>query len=261
MRLLKTIDTLVDDIYTVLIADRLAQNRAEPSLRMSNLGSPCERKLYYTINEPGRREPLPPEVCLKFIFGDILEAVLLLLAKSAGHSVEAQQEEVDINGVKGHLDAIIDGTVVDCKSASTQSFKKFESGLLPDGDAFGYLDQLGGYGYATRDDPRVTDKKRAAFLVVDKTLGKLCLDVQHVTDTDYAEVVEHKRSILSRSVPPPRPYFDEAEGKSGNRKLGTVCSYCDFKRHCWPGLRAYAYSGAPKFLTQVVKEPDVLRIY
>jgi hypothetical protein len=40
-------------------------------------------------------------------------------------------------------------------------------------------------------------------------------------------------------------------------KLGTGCSYCAFKKHCWPGLRGFAYSGGPRYLTNVVKTPDV----
>lgn len=274
---MKSIDTLIDDIHTVLttptsvpesvaadlgrsialvITERLAQRKREPSLRMSNLGTNCERKLYYSINEPGRRSPLPPETRLKFIYGDILEQVLLFLAKSAGHTVEGEQDELEINGVIGHRDAIIDGTTVDVKSASTFSFQKFCNGLRSDTDAFGYLDQLRAYIHSGRDDERVKEKQSGAFLVIDKTLGHICLD-KHTFDTSTVdEMVEHKKEVVSSNRVPPRAYFDEPDGKSGNRKLGTVCSYCDFKAHCWPEARLFLYS-TPRWLTKVVKTPDV----
>lgn len=274
---MKNIEDLIPDIYSVLstpttvsetdagdlgrsiariISERLAQSEREPSLRMSNLGSNCERKLYYTVNESGRRAPLAPETRLKFIYGDILEAVLLFLAKSAGHTVEGEQDELEINGVFGHRDAIIDGVTVDVKSASTYSFAKFSRGLTPDTDAFGYLDQLRSYVFCGQSDERVRNPNEGAFLVIDKTLGHLCLD-RHTFDTsDVASTVDHKKAVINSDKVPPRAFFDELDGKSGNRKLGTVCSYCDFKKHCWPEARLFLYS-TPRWLTKVVKTPDV----
>ncbi len=97
---MKTIDTLVEDIYGVLdnglpedyseerinafgislariIAGRLDGGRSHaPGLRMSNIGTPCERKLWYSINESEKREALPPQARMKFLFGDIIESLL-----------------------------------------------------------------------------------------------------------------------------------------------------------------------------------------
>lgn len=273
----KSIDTLIVDIYSVLqtpttvpkdlaaslgqgianvIVDRLAQQEREPSLRMSNLGTSCERKLYYSIHESGRRIPLAPETRLKFIYGDILEQVLLFLAKSAGHTVEGEQDELEINGVIGHRDAIIDGVTVDVKSASTFSYAKFRSGLVPETDAFGYLDQLRSYVRCGQNDARVTEPKSGAFLVVDKTLGHIHLDRHEFDVSSVDAMVERKKAVVSSDRVPPRAFFDEPDGKSGNRKLGTVCSYCDFKTHCWPEARLFLYS-TPRWLTKVVKTPDV----
>lgn len=276
----KTIETLVEDIYGLFdpdyehtfdeeqvqafgqrlashITNRISETRKANKLRVSNLGTPCERKLYYSINSPGDSEPLPPEARIKFLFGDILEELLLFLAAESGHRVEGTQDTVVINGVEGHRDAVIDGVIVDVKSASTYSFKKFEEHRLNEDDPFGYLDQIGAYAYASKDDPVVTDKSIVAFLVIDKTLGNICLDIHPTTDKNYDELVDQKRAVINSSVAPGRGFSDIPDGKSGNRKLDTNCSYCDFKFKCWPGLQVYAYSGKPRFLTNVSKEPKV----
>lgn len=275
---MKKIDTLVSDIYELMdkgadvrqedvegfgkelsriVEERLKPQERKPYLRMSSLGTKCDRKLWYSINRPELAEDMPPFVKLKFLIGDVWEAVLLFLAKAAGHSVEGQQDTQDLYGVKGHRDAVIDGTVTDVKSASSRSFTKFEEGLSEERDDFGYLTQLQGYLHTGQDDPIVTDKERAAFLAGDKTLGKITLDVHPRADIAFDRVVADKKAMLEKGNPPPRGYSDEADGKSGNRKLGVACSYCEFKHGCWPGLRTYAYANGPRFLTQVVKEPRV----
>ena len=63
------------------------------------------------------------------MFGDILEELLLFLAKEAGHTVTGQQDTLSISGVNGHRDAIIDGRLVDVKSASSYSFRKFKNNV------------------------------------------------------------------------------------------------------------------------------------
>lgn len=271
----RSIETLVEDIYGLFtgdkftpepgavevftqklverISNRFSEERGEPRLRLSNLGTPCDRKLWYNINTPESAEKLPPATHIKFLFGDILEETLLFLARLAGHEVTDEQKEVDLHGVKGHIDGRIDGTLVDCKSASSYSFDKFRLGLRPDADAFGYLTQLDSYLTADGGDT-------GAFLAIDKTLGSICLDTHEKTQKDYKKIIDKKREMLSKPTPPPRPYMPEPDGKSGNQKLGTVCSYCPFKNECWPGLRTFLYSNGPRFLTHVARVPDVTEV-
>jgi hypothetical protein len=40
------------------------------------------------------------------------------------------------------MDCIIDGEVVDVKTASGYGFRKFKDGTLPEEDTFGYMAQL-----------------------------------------------------------------------------------------------------------------------
>lgn len=267
------IETLVEDIYGVfdkqvqadpeavtrfgeelakVVTDQISEQK-QPHLRLSNLGTPCKRKLWYSINTPELAEKLPGAARIKFIIGHVTEAVVLFLAKLSGHKVEREQETVDLHGVKGHLDAFIDDELVDVKSASPYSFSKFKDGLKPEQDAFGYLTQLGSYGAATGNS-------RAHFLAVDKVLGKLALDTHEFPEVNHEAKVAAAREILGQPTPPERGYEDEADGASGNRKLGTACSYCDFKTTCWPGVQTFAYSNGPRFLTRVVRPPKVDRV-
>ena len=276
--MVKNLSTLVEDIYGLFtnphefdqnnveefgkrlathISNRIKDEKTGDRLRMSSLGTRCDRKLWYQSNAPESAEPLDGHTRFKFLYGDLVEELVLFLAKEAGHSVEGTQDTLTISGVKGHRDAVVDGVLVDVKSASSYSFKKFEDGLTSDKDSFGYLDQLGAYLYASQDDPVVVHKDRAAFIAVDKTLGHITVDVQPNTYKNYDKLVAEKKAVITQKEPPPRAFSDEPDGKSGNRKLGTECGYCSFKSTCWPGMSTYIYSSGPRYLTRVVREPDV----
>jgi hypothetical protein len=243
------------------LANRLAERKESVGLRLSNLGTRCQRKLWYTINRPELAEPLSASTRFKFLFGDIIEEVVLFLARTTGHRVESEQAEVEINGVKGHIDGVVDGELVDVKSASSYSFKKFKEGGLKEDDPFGYLTQIGAYHFAKVKEGEV-NKDRAHFIAVDKTLGHLTLDTHQASDVDFDKMVDERRKMLKQPEPPERGYLDEADGMSGNRKLCIACSYCPFKNECWKDapLRTFAYSRGPVFLTKVVRQPNVPEI-
>jgi hypothetical protein len=223
-------------------------------LRMSNIGRP-DRQLWYDINGEGEKEKLLPATLIKFSYGDVIEQMMLLYAKMAGHTVENEQGEVELEGIKGHIDAIIDGVLVDVKSASSFSFQKFDSGALfePGNDPFGYTAQLCGYVEAL-------GLERGGFLAVDKTLGKICFcEIPQEVMQAYRvrDRIKHIKEVVASPNLPPRCYPDVPDGKSGNMKLGTGCSYCPHKFTCWPELKTYYYSTGPRYLTKVVREPKV----
>lgn len=244
------------DSMASLMKSRLVRTPREPTLRMSSIGKPA-RQLWYEINKPEVAEPLHPNAYIKFLIGDIYEEVILFLAAQSGHRVEGQQDELDLFGIKGHRDAVIDGMTVDVKSASPFSFKKFEEGLTPDKDAFGYLQQISNYTEAGQDDPLVTIKDRSAFLAANKVTGDLHLDIHNKSKSPIEDIIKYKKEVVLLPEPPERCFEPEPMGKSGNMALGVNCSYCAFKRECHPGLRTFLYSYGPKFLTTVVEEPRV----
>jgi hypothetical protein len=257
---LKSISTLIEDVYGLfskknaidqptadafgkrlsdVIVSRVQEQRSGGTLRLSNLGSACDRKLWLSIHSPDTAEPLSPVTRFKFLYGDILEEVVLFLAKVAGHTVTSEQKTVSVSGVVGHIDAIVDGHLIDVKSASPFSFAKFKNHGLVDDDPFAYRVQLGSYLHANQDDPNLVDKDVASFLAVDKTLGHMVLDTHAKTDVDYPALAEAKKAMLEGPVPD-RPFTGKAEGVSktapegnGNLSLETICSYCDHKFECW----------------------------
>jgi len=278
----KTIETLVDDIYALfkqpdghrvdearvaalgkdlgeMVGRRLAEVRGDNYLRMSNLGK-GDRQLWYDIKGGGEPTELTANTRIKFLFGDILELLLIFLAEEAGHTVTHKQEEVNVDGVVGHLDAVIDGVVVDCKSASSPSFKKFQSGNLAENDPFGYMEQLAGYVEA------VPTAKGGAFLAIDKQLGHIHLDHYDrdvLGNLRIRERIRDIREVLESENPPEHCYNPVPEGTSGNEVLGINCSYCGHKFKCWResndgfGLRTFLYANGPKYFTTVIKEPRV----
>lgn len=274
------IETLIDDVADVLedgtevsqeVADKygklfsqMLMSRLAPrevksrgTLRMSNIGKPCDRQLWYDVNTPSE-EKLKAHVKLKFLYGDLSELLMLALVEIAGHTVEGTQDEQEIEGIKGHRDCVIDGVVTDVKSASSQAFKKFENGTLASNDSFGYIGQLQSYVHAAKDDPIVTRKDVGAFLVLDKTLGHFCLDMHYRDDElDLPVMYQQKIEMVQEDTPPPRAFTDIPDGASGNMKLPTNCSYCAHNQACWPGLRTFLYSNGPKHLTVVEKVPQV----
>lgn len=278
------IENLVDDIYKLfdpnikheaseenldefannlkdLLRSRLGgrKERDGAVLRFSALGTP-DRKLWYAAHAQDEAQEMSPKTYFKFLYGDVIEALVLFLCKESGHEVTDEQAEVEVEGVTGHIDAIIDGVVVDVKSASPFGFKKFKDNRVHEDDAFGYIPQISGYSNV------LTPGESPAFLAFDKVSGELCLtriSSSITSQYDPAEKIKHQKEIVARDEPPERCYEDVPDGKSGNRKLSTPCSYCHFNNKCWAdanggyGLRTFLYSTGPRYLTNVAKEPDV----
>ena len=138
---MKKIDTLVRDIYKTVegkgswddvvsstfgsnlssVASQRFSSPQEPRgyLSLSSVGTPCKRKLWYKVNKPKEGESLRPNTLLKFFYGDMIEELVLSLAKASGHEVVGEQSKLNVFGVKGHRDAVIDGMTVDVKSSSS----------------------------------------------------------------------------------------------------------------------------------------------
>jgi len=280
----KELSNLVEDIYRVVegkggwdatvteffssslssIAEaRFSQEQVPRDyLSLSGIGSPCDRRLWYKINQTESSEPLTAEALGTFFYGDLLEALVLSLAKAAGHNVEGMQDKVEVFGIPGSRDAVIDGVTVDVKSASKYGFEKFRKHNLREDDPFGYISQLSSYVYAGKDDPLVKNKTEGAFLVVQKDRFKLCLDRYDFTEeiAKKEEEIERVKKLVAGSIPedriPPVPQSKTSE----NTVLSTTCGYCDFRKVCWPEARTFLYSTGPVFMVDVVNEPRVTEL-
>lgn len=269
----KSIHTLVDDIYRLFegghsvsdenlekfketVGEAVKQSVEEAgvardfSLRMSNIGTP-DRKLWYQSRSKNVAK-FQPKDHIKFVFGHMVEALVLFLAKEAGHTVEKEQETVSLDDIDGHIDCVIDGHVVDVKSASTFSFNKFTSGDILCNDPFGYRHQLSGY-YETLD----TKESEVGWLVADKQHGEIALVMYESFELPSAkERISHIKEVLDSDTPPEKCY-EPVEDKYGNLTLAKGCVYCHFKSECWPEMRVFRYSSNDAFFVKVKKKPRV----
>lgn len=279
----KTLDTLVSDIYTQLEGlsagealnipekelDRTldgirecllhwsqpSERNKSFSLRMSNVGRP-PRLLWFEKNAE-KRTPPSPSTQIKFLYGHLLEEIVLMLVRMSGHTVEGEQQKAEVSGITGSMDSIIDGEVVDIKTASKFAFNKFRNGTLASDDSFGYMAQLAGYEASTGTE-------NGGFLVLNKESGELCLFRPDDLEKPNIEtrIAMMKEKVYSDEIPE-ICYEPEPHGTKGNMKLAKGCSWCSFKHECFKdsnegnGLRGFKYSNGIVYLTTVTNEPNV----
>ncbi len=226
------------------------------TLRMSNIGKPI-RQLWYEKRDPDGRGSVNGPTQIKFLYGHVLEEIVLMLVRMAKYKVTDEQKEVDVDGILGHMDCKIEGEVVDIKSASNFAFKKFEQGRLAQDDPFGYLGQLAGYEAAEGTD-------NGGFLVINKESGELCM--HRPEDLDKPNIntkINNTISALNVDTPPELCYNPIPDGKKGNLKLPKGCSWCKYKFECHKdsnngkGLRVFKYANSLSYLTHVESEPKV----
>jgi hypothetical protein len=273
---MKTIDTLVADVYSVISGgipnatsntdvtvsyDKWftprSQEREDKILYFSEVGIPCPRQLWYKYNAPEIAVKPDGNLLLKFFYGDILEELVLNVSESAGHTVEKKQERVlyDVGGgwyVRGRIDAVIDGVVVDVKSVTKYSEEKFKGGLVD--DPFGYYQQLNGYASALNNDT-------AGFVTIQKELGHINYYPIQVDKGLFAQQADFAvETVTSNIAEIPRLEAVPQSKTSKNKKLCTACSYCSFKSECWPEMRTFLYSHGPEFLVEVVDVPRVMEV-
>jgi|TARA_R110000787_G_scaffold150084_1_gene263989 hypothetical protein len=284
---MKDLDNLIPDIYAVLeglnsdvgidipeeLTEEFLVNMREAldgwstphlqskTIRMSNVGRPIRRVWYDMQDTPETKEKLHPSTFIKFLYGHLLEQIAILLIKLSGHTVTAMQKQVEVDGIKGHMDCKIDGEVVDIKTASNFSFKKFSQGTLVNDDPFGYMAQLAGYEEAEGTED-------GGFFAINKETGEICLfRPGQLSKPNIRTRIASIKDSLEKDTPPDICYSELAEGKKGNLRLASGCVYCPHKGKCWKdsnngvGLRAFKYSNGVKYFTRVISMPKVQEVY
>lgn len=287
----RTIDTLSKDIYHVLDATqthysdaalaagyamRIGGELAKASLKRdkprtkgklwaSDLGKKCLRQHWYNFNEPQYASPLDGHTKFKFLYGNLLEEAVLYLAEEAGHTVTHPQyvveHQIDGWSIRGRIDGLVDGHLIDVKSTSSFGFKRYKDGITATNDSFGYIEQLSYYHQFIDIDPAPSP---GGFIWIDKQNG-------HIKYTPVSllarPILEHKASSIIQNMDKSEGdvvkfYAPEAYGKSGNQKLPMPCAYCPFKARCWrdsnngKGLRTFIYNQGPIDFTTVKREPN-----
>ena len=256
----KTIDAFGESMKEVLSHWANPKPRDSGTLRMSNIGKPMRQLWYDMRSESKTTERIKPSVFIKFLYGHMLEEVLLMLIKIAGHKVTDEQKEVSVSGIKGHMDCVIDGEVVDIKTASSFAFKKFYNKTLAEDDIFGYLPQLAGYEAAMGTN-------KGGFLAMNKESGEIALYRPDSFDKpDIKKKIKTVKKLIKIDTPPELCYNPVPDGASGNMKIARGCTWCRHKFECHAdsnegqGLRVFKYSKGYTYLTQTVKTPNVLEV-
>tara|TARA_R110001592_G_scaffold362748_1_gene678011 strand:+ start:436 stop:1314 length:879 start_codon:yes stop_codon:yes gene_type:complete len=287
----KQLDTLVSDIYNIISAlpnnkpieitdeqldlfgkemaqalkhwatPQVVSPKGKPGLRMSNIGKPSRQLWFDNNSEVVKEQFRPPSLYIKFLYGHLLEVLVLFFVKLSGHSIDSEQKQITVSGIKGHMDCKIDGEVIDVKTASGYAFKKFQDGSLAENDAFGYLSQLAGYEEAEKTS-------KGGFLVMNKETGELVLHRPEELDKpNIKNRIKNIKKDMKSKTPPPFCYEPVAEGKSGNMKLPRDCNWCSHKFECHKdsnngeGLRVFKYAKGNVYLTKVDKIPNVEEVF
>jgi hypothetical protein len=209
--------------------------------RMSNIGRPlCQLQM----EAKGiKGEGMPYNAKMRNTFGDLIEALAIFVLKSAGVKIDSEQKEVEYKfeneSIKGRLDVEIDNKIWDIKSASPFAFeKKFgEAGgfneVVKD-DSFGYASQ--GFLYAESER-----KSFGGWIAINKSTGEWAICETPQLDTEYKNIAIKTAidnyNALKTNAPFKRCFEDIVEtfrGKpTGNKILGTACSFCPYKLPCW----------------------------
>ena len=125
-------------------------DRGDFRIRMSGLGRPICQQM---MEKQGHNQEVGYNDIMRFLMGDLIEAVAVFVLKAAGVNVVDTQRSCELelagNTVKGTLDIILDDgeqKVWDIKSTSPWSYENKFSGrggydVIKEDDPFGYIMQ------------------------------------------------------------------------------------------------------------------------
>ena len=221
-------------------------------LRMSGLGRPlCQQ----TLEQRGVEQEIQYNYLFRFLFGDIVESIAVLVLEQAGVEIVEKQKAVTLNfdgtEVTGTLDLILrdefgQDKVWDIKSASEWAYKFKYTGYggynkIKEDDPFGYIMQGHLYGEAT-------GLPFGGWIVVNKSSGEIAVveapEWQTEDRKEYIKDAERRVKILRQTdrefVIPYKDEFEEYKGeRTGNKLMPKPCNMCGFKSHCWKNATLY----------------------
>ena len=213
------------------------------TLRMSNIGKPsCQLQMQAKGVQP---ESPSYDFKMRMIMGDLMEAAMFTLMEAAGINIKSKHtkvsHQVGDTVINGEYDVELDDGIWDIKTASPFAFEqKFNTpdgfNRIKDKDSFGYVAQGIGYGMGA-------GKPFKGWIALNKSTGEIAFTEAIDNDTEKEEVNEKiQKSIpATHSTEPFKRQFSDApesfyKKETGNRVLGFECTWCDYKKHCWPNL-------------------------
>lgn len=210
---------------------------------MSNIGLPLCRLQMEKANAP--RDESSYNMKMIGIYGDLVEALALLIMKSAGVNIVTEDEPVDLeigeSIVSGRFDLQINegsqSGIYDIKSVSSWSFNNKDTyNNLAEGDDFGYVAQ--GFMYS-----QAAQEPFGGWIVVDKESGKWNVIETPITggliqeetikelDAKLIKLRETKPGTIDRQFELVPETFRKK--LTGRKYLCKTCEFCPFKVTCW----------------------------
>ena len=159
-------------------------NKKEFKIRVSQIGKNI-RHQQCELLECEKDEEEDYNTIIKFLYGDVAEAILVVLLKASGTEIQelSKKTKLDIAGItiEGELDVKINDKIYDIKSASSFAYdNKFSRGFdyVDQVDEFGYVTQL--YLYAESENCGV-----GGWIVMNKVNGEIQVVEPPMADNRY----------------------------------------------------------------------------
>jgi hypothetical protein len=230
--------------------ERQLNKKREFSIRMSGLGRPLCQQL---LDRQGIKEDMDYNALFRFMFGDLVESIVVLIMEQAEVEIVAKQKPVKLtiagHEITGTLDLILRDEmgvekVWDVKSASEWAFRFKYTGYggydkIKEDDPFGYVMQGHLYGEAT-------GLPFGGWIVVNKSSGEIVMvEAPDWQDEDRREYMKDAERRVKRLLDPDpnfvKPFKSEFETykvkgeviRTGNKTLPKICSMCGYRSHCW----------------------------
>ena len=207
-------------------------------MRPSNLGRPlCQLLMEKSEAE---REKMPYNHIFRMMYGDMTEILVEVLAKISKVNITGGKSSTSVTfsgqEIVGENDIEIDGKVYDTKSTSPWAYdNKWTDGWagVRKDDAFGYCAQLLAYS---------ADMPMGGWIVVNKSTGELRVVEAQPTESDLDDLrssIENTLAQVGKSDGTLIKCFEPMEEQfrrvpTGSKRLHTTCTFCSYKRHCWP---------------------------
>jgi len=244
---------------------QLRARRGEFKPRASRAGA-CVRALTYHALGIPESDPTPARIGMVFAHGDALEDALIDLLGRSGLALTELQRRVEIpyryGTITGHIDALLDGHVVDFKSINTYGFEDvLQQGPLREHlvQVFMYLHglQLAGEParggillYVDKNNGRVAE----CTFSLDGTVGQIVALSDDGTPLPpvpfvypepsslieegirmFEEVEEHRIRSLARVADPTSASDAELDlpSRPYAAPVDAPCSYCSWRTRCW----------------------------
>jgi len=230
--------------------DKQLNSRRQFKIRMSGLGRPICQQI---LEREKHIEDMDYNALFRFLFGDIVESVLVLIMEQADVDIVEKQKAVKLtiagHEVNGTLDLIMRDElgvekVWDVKSASEWAFKFKYTGYggydkIKEDDPFGYIMQ--GHLYA-----EATGLPFGGWVVVNKSSGEVAMvEAPDWQDEDRRLYMADAEKRVKRLLDPDpnfvKPFKSEFETykvkgeviRTGNKTLPKICGMCGHRSHCW----------------------------